>query len=149
MMSRVDTYRAIRSHAKYLKKSAAPARILVVEDEPSVRDFVDRVLRGAGYSTALAADGPEALTVTEKGGTFDLLLTDLMMPTMRGDELARRMRHLEPSLKVLYLTGFTDQLFKEKITLWEEEAFLDKPCSVSGLLEAVAILLYGHLQPSA
>ena len=47
------------------------------------------------------------------------------------------------ALKVLYLTGYSDRLFKEKATLWEDEAFLDKPCSVKGLLQAVYILLSG------
>ena len=60
-----------------------------------------------------------------------------MMPQMTGDELARRLRQQEPSLKVLYLTGFSDRLFKEKVTLWQDEAFLDKPCSVQGCIEAV------------
>ena len=69
-----------------------------------------------------------------------------MMPQMTGDELARRLRALHPSLKVLYLTGFSDRLFKEKVTLWADEAFLDKPCSVKGLLEAVALLLFGHFE---
>jgi two-component system cell cycle sensor histidine kinase/response regulator CckA len=67
-----------------------------------------------------------------------------MMPQMQGDELARRLRQRQPALKVLYLTGYSDQLFKDKITLWEDEAFLDKPCSVKGLLEAVSLLLFGR-----
>ena len=45
---------------------------------------------------------------------------------------------------MLYLTGFSDRLFKEKVTLWADEAFLDKPCSVKGLLQAVSLLLFGH-----
>jgi FixJ family two-component response regulator len=65
------------------------------------------------------------------------------MPQMSGDELARRLRASYPLLKVLYLTGFSDRLFKEKVTLWADEAFLDKPCTVKGLLEAVALLLFG------
>jgi two-component system cell cycle sensor histidine kinase/response regulator CckA len=73
-----------------------------------------------------------------------------MMPEMSGDELARRMRLAQPSLKVLYLTGFSDKLFHEKSTLWQDEAFLEKPCSVRGLLEAVSLLLTGRVvSPSA
>ena len=45
---------------------------------------------------------------------------------------------------MLYLTGYSDRLFKEKVTLWEDEAFLDKPCSVKGLIEAVSLLLFGR-----
>jgi two-component system, cell cycle sensor histidine kinase and response regulator CckA len=78
-----------------------------------------------------------------------VLVTDLMMPGMSGDELARRLRQREPRLKVLYLTGFSDHLFKEKSTLWADEAFLEKPCSVNGLLEAVSLLLSGRLPPQS
>ena len=117
---------------------------LVVDDEEPVRRFVDRVLTAAQYRTTLAADGAEAIKVAAEHGPFDILVTDLMMPEMTGDELARRLRQNEPGLKVLYLTGFSDHLFKEKVTLWEDEAYLDKPCSVTGLLQAVSLLLVGH-----
>jgi two-component system, cell cycle sensor histidine kinase and response regulator CckA len=122
---------------------------LVVDDEESVRRFVERALREAGYQTAVASDGTEALEVAAKLTGFDILVTDVMMPKMTGDELARRLRQSEPALKVLYLTGFSDRLFKEKVTLWQGEAFLDKPCSVKGLLEAVSLLVSGHLNPDA
>ena len=119
--------------------------VLVVDDEESVRRFVERVLHDAGYKTALAADGPEAIEVAKTLGTFDLLVTDVMMPQMTGDELARRLRLSDPKLKILYLTGYSDRLFKYKVTLWEDEAFLDKPCSLQSLLEAVSLLLLGRL----
>jgi two-component system cell cycle sensor histidine kinase/response regulator CckA len=120
-------------------------RILVVDDEETVRKFVDRVLREAGHTTVTAADGVTALKAAQEQGPFDLLLTDVNMPKMVGDELARQVRQHEPSMKVLYLTGFSDQLFKEKVTLWQDEAFLDKPCSIKGLLEAVALLAFGKI----
>jgi two-component system, cell cycle sensor histidine kinase and response regulator CckA len=122
-----------------------PLRILVVDDEESVRRFVERVLREAGYDTAVAEDGAQALELAH-AGSFDLVVTDVMMPNMAGDELARRLRQSEPGLKVLYLTGYSDRLFKEKVTLWEGEAFLDKPCSVKGLREAVSLLYFGRLE---
>jgi two-component system cell cycle sensor histidine kinase/response regulator CckA len=109
--------------------------------------FVERVLRDAGYETATASDGPEALEMAQKM-TLDLLLTDVNMPQMTGDELARRLRQSEPSLKVLYLTGYSDQLFKEKNMLWQDEAYLDKPCSVTGLLQAVSLITVGRLDPA-
>jgi two-component system cell cycle sensor histidine kinase/response regulator CckA len=120
--------------------------VLVVDDELSVRKFVERALGEAGYRIATASDGPEALEVAEKLEHFDLMVTDLMMPQMTGDELARRLRARHPGLKILYLTGFSERLFKEKVTLWADEAFLDKPCSVRGLLEAVSLLLYGRVE---
>jgi len=120
---------------------------LIVDDEEPVRLFVARVLREAGYHTAQAGDGVEALAVAAKLGTFELLVTDLMMPQMTGDELAGRLRRNEPKLKILYLTGYSDQLFKEKTTLWEDEAFLEKPCSMKSLTEAVSLLLFGRVEP--
>jgi len=123
-----------------------PLSVLVVDDEEPVRKFVERVMREAGYETATASDGPEALDVAAKLETFDILVTDVMMPQMTGDELARRIRQSTPGIKVLYLTGFSDRLFKEKVTLWADEAFLDKPCSVKGLLEAVSLLLFGRFE---
>jgi len=124
-----------------------PIRVLVVDDEDGVRKFVDRVLREAGYTTILAPDGPEAIEAAAKAAPIDIVVTDVMMPQMTGDELARRLRQNEPGLKVLYLTGYSDRLFKEKVTLWEDEAFLDKPCSVKGLTQAVALLLFGQVEP--
>jgi len=123
-----------------------PQTALVVDDEEPVRRFVARVLSEANYRTTLAADGVEAIKMAAEHGPFDILVTDLMMPEMTGDELARRLRQNEPGLKVLYLTGFSDHLFKEKVTLWEDEAYLDKPCSVKGLLQAVSLLLFGHFE---
>jgi two-component system cell cycle sensor histidine kinase/response regulator CckA len=117
---------------------------VVVDDEEPVRRFVERVLREAGYTTAGAPGGPEALRLAAELGAFDILVTDMMMPEMTGDELARRLRLQEPQLKVLYLTGFSERLFTEKTTLWQDEAFLEKPCSVRGLLEAVSLLLTGR-----
>ena len=127
----------------------APARtirILVVDDEEPVRKFVERVLRDAGYDVSTAGDGPEAIEVAAKMGTLDVLVTDVMMPQMTGDELARRVRLTMSDVKVLYLTGFADKLFKEKVTLWEDEAFLDKPCSVTGLRQAVSLLHFGNIE---
>ena len=137
----------VQSYARRMKGTASrPLTVLVVDDEELVRKFVDRVLRDAGYQTATASDGPDALEVAAKLETFDILVTDVMMPQMTGDELARRIRVTAPGIKVLYLTGFSDRLFKEKVTLWADEAFLDKPCSVTGLLQAVSLLLFGNFQ---
>src|ERR1035437_9665409 len=86
-------------------------RVLIVDDDESVRTFVERVLHRAGYETAMAADGPEALRIAETQDPFDLLLADVVMPDMHGDELARRLLRLEPDLKVLYFIGYSDQLF--------------------------------------
>jgi two-component system, cell cycle sensor histidine kinase and response regulator CckA len=121
--------------------------IMVVEDEEAVRVVGTEVLRRLGYAVLEARDALEALRVIERHqDQIHLLVTDVMMPQMTGDELARRLRLNQPSLKVLYLTGFSDRLFKEKVTLWQDEAFLDKPCGIKGLMEAVALLLFGQFE---
>src|SRR5262249_49771864 len=101
-------------------------QLLIVDDEELVRHFVDRILRSAGYRTTLAAAGPAALELASTSPAFDLLLTDLMMPNMRGDELVRRMRVAFPDLKVLYLTAFADSLFQTRPLLWDNETFVEK-----------------------
>jgi DNA-binding response OmpR family regulator len=94
----------------------------------------------------VAADADEALSLVERATRpFDLLLTDLVMPRMKGDELARRLRRQQNDLKVLYLTGFCEQLFAVRSTLWADEAFLEKPCAAEGLVEAVSLMLSGRL----
>ena len=119
--------------------------VLIVDDDEAVLTFVDRVLSEAGYQTMTASNGPDALELARKT-PIGLLLTDVNMPRMTGDELARRMRHEDPQLKVLYLTGYSDQLFKEKNTLWQDEAYLEKPCTIAGLLEAVSLITVGHVE---
>jgi two-component system cell cycle sensor histidine kinase/response regulator CckA len=69
---------------------------------------------------------------------------DVVMPGMRGDELTRQLRRRDPDAKVLYFTGYSDQLFENRQALWEHEAFIEKPVTVNGLLEAVSLLLFGH-----
>jgi two-component system cell cycle sensor histidine kinase/response regulator CckA len=143
-MQERSVFAMVKNYAARMKTPARPVSVLIVDDDEMVRKFVERVMREAGYQTATASDGPEALEIAAKLETFDVLLTDVMMPEMTGDELARRVRLATPAIKVLYLTGFSDRLFKEKVTLWADEAYLDKPCSVKGLLQAVSLLLFGH-----
>jgi len=117
-----------------------PATILIVDDEEPIRRMVDRILQSTGYVTRLASSGADALAIADGPGPIDLMVTDMMMPEMNGDEVARRLRQKYPALKVLYYTGFADRLFNEKGTMWEDEAYLEKPSGVRGLLEAVSLL---------
>jgi CheY-like chemotaxis protein len=123
--------------------------VLVVDDEPPIRVLVDRVLRFAGYETALAANGTDALQLLETAPRFDLLLTDLVMPDLSGDDVARRACALYPELKVLYMTGYSDRLFRARAMLDTHEAFLEKPITSGGLLEAVSLALFGSTRRPA
>ena len=66
------------------------------------------------------------------------------MPQVRGDGLARHLRQMDPNAKVLSFTGDSDRLFEDRNTLGAHEAFIEKPVTVKGLLEAVSLLLFGH-----
>jgi two-component system cell cycle sensor histidine kinase/response regulator CckA len=121
--------------------------VLVVDDEDGVRRFLDRAMQMQGFAPVVRSNGEDALRTAAAMPRLDLLITDMLMPDMNGDEVARRLRAMHPDLKVLYLTGFSDRLFAEKSALWEDEAFLDKPCSVTGLKEAIALLVTGRIDP--
>ena len=124
-------------------------RVLIVDDEPSMCELVERVLRDAGYDAQSATSGSDALKIVESQGPFDLVVADVMIPEMTGDELARRLRQIDLDVKVLYLTGFIDKLFERKSSLWADEAFLEKPAGTESLIEAVSLLLFGHITPPA
>jgi CheY-like chemotaxis protein len=121
-----------------------PLMVLVVDDDELIRRYVSRVLSQAGYRTMIAVDGADAIAAAARGG-FDLLLTDVVMPHMTGPELAAQLRQDNPGLKVLYLTGHSDSLFAKKVTLCDGEAFLEKPCNVAGLLQAVSLAITGRV----
>ena len=118
--------------------------ILAVDDEPGVLALVRRCLDDERVTLFEATSGKDALEQMPKGPSLDLLITDLRMPEMEGDELARQVRALDPNLRVLYLTSHADRLFGVKPQLWAEEAYLDKPFTREGLREAVAQLLFGR-----
>lgn len=86
--------------------SAQPAKILVAEDDGTVREFVVRALRQQGYEVAAVGDGLEALTLLE-GQQFDLLLADIVMPEMDGIALALKVTKDYPDLPVLLMTGYS------------------------------------------
>ena len=120
-----------------LKASHRPI-VLVVDDNGAIRHVARRILEADGYRVVEASNGIEALAI-------DLLMADLEMPELAGEEMARRCRIARPDLKVLYVSGMIDRLLNERPMLWEGEAFLEKPFTAAGLREAVALLLFGTL----
>jgi CheY-like chemotaxis protein len=129
-----------------VRATNAIPRILVVDDEQVILEFAHRVLSDAGYDVAIASRGVDALKLTDTQSPFDLFVIDVLMPEMRGDELAPRLFQRFPNAKVLYFTGHSDSLFETRNVLWESEAFIDKPVTIDGLLEAVSMILFGHTQ---
>jgi two-component system, cell cycle sensor histidine kinase and response regulator CckA len=124
----------------------AVANVLVVDDEEPIRRLVRYILEKTDYHVTEAGSGPEAIALLDGGAPIDLLIADLEMPEMGGDEMARRIRATRPDLKVLYVTGHIDRLMDQRPLLWQGEAFLEKPFNAAGLLEAVSLILYGTLK---
>jgi two-component system cell cycle sensor histidine kinase/response regulator CckA len=124
---------------------AKPALVMVVDDEPPIREMERRILEKRGYQVIEAAGGAEGIAMLKNGKPVDLLIADLDMPEIPGEEMVRQIRATRPDLKVLYVTAHIDRLLDVRATLWEGEAFLDKPFTTKGLEEAVALMLYGTL----
>lgn len=120
-------------------------RVLVVDDEFAVRDFVSRTLRQAGYQTETASDSRVALKMAAGDPPWDLLLTDLSMPGMSGYDLAKAFLHRDAQVKVLFLTAYADSLVRDAEAS-SREAVLAKPCTVTELLQAVSLILFGHIR---
>lgn len=118
--------------------------VLIAEDEPTVRRFVSRVLKRAGYRVLESADGAEALElVNREPGEIHLLLTDAVMPRMSGAELMVQLHRQRPGIKVLFMSGYTRDTMKEQGVDVGEMAFLQKPVSPAVLANSVRSLLDG------
>jgi len=119
--------------------------ILVVDDEPGVLMLARRILERAGYTVLEARDGSEAMSLMRANVPLEMVVSDVNMPGLTGDEVARQLRTHQPDLKCLFLSGYVDQLFEKRPYLWEGEAFLEKPFTHEALLEAVSLLLHQRL----
>ena len=115
--------------------------ILLVEDEEGVRKLVRAILQRSGYRVLEATDGVEALRIATSHAAIDLLLTDVVMPNMGGAETASRLRQLQPGLKLLYMSGYTDNAVVLHGVLRSEVAFVQKPITPAALLLKVREVL--------
>ncbi len=117
-------------------------RILLVEDDPAVRTFGARILEAGGYTVVAAATGDEALELVERGGhAFDLLVSDVVMPHMSGRQLVERLVRTHPGMKVLYVSGYTDDTLLRRGVLDARTPFLNKPFTKVSLLQKVRAVL--------
>ena len=120
----------------------AVATLLLVEDEPEVREVECDILEAQGYTVFSASNGDEALAIYKRyRGQFDLLVTDVVMPGMNGPELAERIAGLGRGTKVLYISGYTDSYLSEHTRLEVGTAFLAKPFTSRTLAEKVRAVL--------
>ncbi len=116
--------------------------VLVVEDEPVVRELSAKILRQRGYTVLEAEGGEQALALAkEHQGTIHLLLTDVVMPGMGGPEVAQRLRAARPGTAVLYMSGYTDDAILKHGALDASTPFLQKPFTPWGLAGRVRDVL--------
>ena len=131
-----------QTHDHHQEIRRGSERILVVEDEQLVRDLVRDELTKIGYHIVEAKNGIEAcLVATQESGQFDLLLTDVVMPAMNGRELASRLHLIFPNLKVLFMSGYLDDVSVNIGLEHHQTAFLQKPFTPDILANAIRQLL--------
>jgi two-component system, cell cycle sensor histidine kinase and response regulator CckA len=108
--------------------------ILLVEDEDGVRDSATEYLRESGYTVLTAKGGPDALQVAEQyNGPIHLLLTDLIMPLMSGRELSERMVSIRPEIRVIFMSGYSNNLLSNQQVLDPKHMLLQKPFRLATL----------------
>ena len=118
--------------------------VLIVDDEEPIRRAARRMLEKVGYTVLEAENGARAVELlSHPAVVVDLLMADLQMPELTGEEMARQIRSNRRDLKVLYVSGHVDRSATERPALWEGEAFLGKPFTFAGLTQAVSSLLHG------
>lgn len=122
------------------------AIVLIVDDEAHTRELERRILETGPYTVLEASGAAEAFTILAEH-EIDLLISDLEMPGLTGEEMVAKIRAMFPTQKVLYVSGVVDRLLDARQVLGEGEAFLDKPFTSKSLLEAVSLLLYDTLTP--
>jgi PAS domain S-box-containing protein len=115
--------------------------ILVAEDEDAVRQFVERVLTGAGYRVTAATHGADALTLADAMPDLDLLVTDVVMPGMSGVELAGHLAAIHPGLPVIYASGYSEEAILLGAVGEDRVPYLSKPFTAEALLALVREVL--------
>lgn len=134
---------AVAAEEQAAKLRRGRETVLLVEDEADVRTLTCEFLKTAGYQVLTAADGEEGFETGQRfGDQIDILVTDVVMPRLRGPELAKRLKQKLPDLKVVYMSGYTEE-FSEAPNLLQGAYFLQKPFSRDGLLRHVQDALKG------
>ncbi|HEY6057756.1 MAG TPA: ATP-binding protein [Candidatus Limnocylindrales bacterium] len=122
--------------------------ILLVEDEPPVAQFGRQVLAGLGYAVLYAPDGPSAIEIArDHEGAIGLILSDVVMPGMRGPEVAAAVRAIHPEASVLYVSGYTAGVVSDRGVLPDDVELVEKPYTATGLGSRVRAVLDARRAP--
>jgi two-component system, cell cycle sensor histidine kinase and response regulator CckA len=133
-----DAAEIVSSRVRY----AGTETVLVVEDEMQVRELSRRVLERSGYTVLAATDAEAAMAIADRHpGHIHLLITDMILPRVSGRELAARLGIHRPAIKVLYVSGTSDEAIARHRLLAPGTEFLEKPFSIDGLLRKVRQVL--------
>jgi len=117
------------------------ARILIAEDDSSMRHFLAMALQRAGHEVEACEDGLSALETLAKDSAFDLLLADIVMPGMDGIELSQKAMEISKSLKVMFITGFAAVALGQRNPVRETARVLSKPFHLKELVDQIEDLL--------
>jgi two-component system cell cycle sensor histidine kinase/response regulator CckA len=118
--------------------------LLIVENEPAIRNLLQVALRRNGYTVLAAESGREALgLVRNHDGVIDLLITDVMMPDMDGPELVRQLSTIRPDTRTLFMSGYMDDTLGERGILSSNANFIQKPFSPRTIAQKVRDILDG------
>jgi signal transduction histidine kinase len=135
-LPRVDEKAEPSLPAAHSNGNGGSETILLVEDEPTVREVAARVLRRSGYTVVEALNGADALSkCKEPGSRFDLIVTDIVMPEMGGLELAKRVKETQPFAGILFTSGYTEEAVQRRSFLEPGAAFLEKPFTPAHLAQ--------------
>lgn len=118
--------------------------VLVVEDDPDVRAMADQMLASLGYRVLQAEDGPRALALLDNTAGIDLILTDVVLPRgMRGTDIAREAVRRRPGIKILYMSGYTENAIIHQGVVDEGVELLSKPFRKAELARKIRKILEG------
>jgi len=126
----------------FMKEISTKPTLLLVDDEAPVRDFIQMLLEGEGYQILTAVNGRDALeTYNRFQSEIAMVISDIHMPNMNGEQLFSELKSRNPSLKLIAISGYAFTHKKEGISDENEIAFIAKPFSIDVLLEQVATML--------
>jgi len=125
------------------------AKLLVVEDDESVRTLAARALERDGHAVNVAADGAQGLSlIREAAGSYDLVVSDIRMPEMDGIEMAKAAAALFPAMKILLMTGYADQRERAHGLDQIVRDVVSKPFTLADIRRIVTATLAGHAEPT-